>query len=319
MNSSPFPPTAPLRGIVAPLITPLIDRDALDAAGLERLVEHVLGGGVQGLFILGTTGEGPSLGHRVRCEMIDQVCDQVQGRVPVLVGITDTSFVESVNLAEYAADAGASAVVFAPPCYFPIDQDALARHVEQLAPELPLRLLLYDIPNHANVGFELATIRRLLELPSVIGVKDSSADMVRFHRLRKLVDQRPDWTLLVGPEELLAEAVLSGADGGVSGGSNLAPRLYVDLLEAARRRDLSRVARLHARVMQISERIYASTGHPAGVIAGLKGALACLGLIEDVLVEPLPPLEEAQRAAIRRALMELDMLDRRRVGISAFD
>src|SRR6185369_5334544 len=97
----------PLTGIIPPMVTPLRSRDELDVAGLEKLVEHILGGGVNGLFILGTTGEGPSLSYRLRRELIERVCKQVNHRVPVLVGITDTSFVESVNLARGAAESGA--------------------------------------------------------------------------------------------------------------------------------------------------------------------------------------------------------------------
>ncbi len=103
----------PLTGIVPPMITPLLDRDTLDRAGLEKLIEHILAGGVSGLFILGTTGEGPSLSYRLRRELVQSVCAQVRQRVPVLVGITDTAFVESAGVARVAADAGADAVVLA--------------------------------------------------------------------------------------------------------------------------------------------------------------------------------------------------------------
>src|SRR5512135_1877052 len=109
----------PLTGIIPPMITPLRDRDELDVAGLEPLLEHILSGGVAGLFILGTTGEGPSLAYRLRQQLIECVAECVAGRVPLLVGITDTAFDESVALAEFAADAGAQAVVLAAPCYYP--------------------------------------------------------------------------------------------------------------------------------------------------------------------------------------------------------
>ncbi len=112
-NSNVLP--SPLRGIIPPMVTPLLDRDTLDVAGLERLIEHILSGGVHGLFILGTTGEAPSLSYRLRYELIERVCRQVKGRVPVLVGITDTCFTESLNTANKARDAGAQAVVLAPP------------------------------------------------------------------------------------------------------------------------------------------------------------------------------------------------------------
>src|ERR1700744_3160250 len=99
----------PLNGIVPPMVTPLRDRDVLDVDGLERLIEHILAGGGSGLFILGTTGEGPSLSYRLRTELIDRVCHQVRERVPVLVGITDTAFMESMHVAPAAANAGPAA------------------------------------------------------------------------------------------------------------------------------------------------------------------------------------------------------------------
>src|SRR3954465_14755813 len=106
-----------LRGVVPPMVTPLRERDKLDHAGLERLIEHILAGGVHGLFVLGTTGEAPNLGYRLRRELIERTCKLVRGRVPVLVGVTDTAFVESVGLAQHSADCGADAVVLAPPYY----------------------------------------------------------------------------------------------------------------------------------------------------------------------------------------------------------
>src|SRR5262245_51773943 len=116
---------APLAGIFPPIVTPLRDRDTLDVDALERLIEHVLGGGVDGLFLLGSTGEGPGLSHRLRMDVVERGCRVVAGRVPVLVGVTDTSFAESLRLASCAAAAGAQAVVLAPPSYFPASQEEL--------------------------------------------------------------------------------------------------------------------------------------------------------------------------------------------------
>src|SRR5438067_11401603 len=111
-----------LQGIIPPLITPLKGWDELDLAGLERLVEHVIAGGVQGVFILGTTGEGPGLSYRLRRELIERVCRQARERVPILVGITDTSYVEALGLACHAAYCGAQAVVASAPYYMPPGQ-----------------------------------------------------------------------------------------------------------------------------------------------------------------------------------------------------
>jgi dihydrodipicolinate synthase/N-acetylneuraminate lyase len=304
----------PLHGIIPPMVTPLSDRDTLDLAGLERLIEHILAGGVQGLFILGTTGEGPSLSYRLRCQLIDRVCEQVAERVPILVSISDTSLVESLNLAEYAADAGAQAVVLAPPYYFPAGQAELLKYVEHIASELPLPVFLYNLPSHTKLCFEPETLRRLIEIPNITGLKDSSGDMIYFHQVWRLAEERADWTLLIGPEELLAEAVLLGAHGGVPGGANLCPRLYVDLYQAASRGQLARVRQLHARVMQIHRRVYCVAGDratgapPQGarlqVVPGLKCALRCLGICDDFLAPPLQRLDDGQRRLIQEHLAD---------------
>jgi 4-hydroxy-tetrahydrodipicolinate synthase len=275
---------------------------------VEYVVEHILSGGPKGLFILGTTGEGPSLSYRLRRELIDRVVGQVAGRVPVLVGITDTAFVESVALADHAAEAGAQAVVLAPPPYFPSRQHDLLRYVEQIVEAVALPVFLYNMPSHTKLVFEPETVRRLMDIPQIVGLKDSSADMGYFRRIQQLRVARPDFALLIGPEELLAEALLQNADGGVCGGANLCCRLYVDLYNAANLGDLDRLAELHARVIQISEAIYTVDPYGQGVIKGLKCALSWLGICRDLCVEPLQRHGEAERELIRRRLRELALL-----------
>jgi 4-hydroxy-tetrahydrodipicolinate synthase len=287
------------------MITPLLDRDTLDVEGLERLVEHLLAGGVHGLFILGTTGEAPSLSYCLRHELVNRVCRQVASRVPVLVGVTDTSFVESVNLATHAATAGAQAVVLSAPYYFPAGQPELLEYIEDIAGELPLPMFLYNMPSHTKLTFEPDTVRRALEISNIVGMKDSSAQMIYFHKLRALCAQRPDFSLLVGPEELLGESVLLGAHGGVCGGANLFPRLYVELYEAASKAQLDRIATLHARVMHLGTTIYSVGQHRSAFIKGLKCALSCLGICDDFMAEPFQRFQAREREQVQKYLAEL--------------
>ncbi len=287
------------------MITPLTDRDSLDVAGLERLVEHLIEGGVHGLFILGTTGEAPSLSYRLRHELIEQTCKQVAGRLPVLVGITDTSFVESINLANVAAKAGAAAVVLSAPYYFPAGQPELLEYVEDIVAELPLPVFLYNMPSHTKLTFEPETLRRAIAIPKIVGLKDSSAQMIYFHRVKQLAASRPDFSLLVGPEELLAESVLAGAHGGVNGGANLFPRLYVNLYEAASTAQLDRITTLHAQVMRLGETIYSVGRHRSAFIKGLKCGLSCLGVCDDFMAEPFQRFRVSQRDLVQRYLNEL--------------
>ncbi len=303
MTATPF--ARPLRGIVPPMITPLRGRDELDAAGLERLIEHILAGGVSGLFILGTTGEGPSLGYRLRKDLIQRTCRQVGQRVPVLVGITDTAFAESVNVARWAADAGAHAVVAAPPYYLPEGQPELQEYLDHLLPEMPLPLFLYNMPALTKVSYELSTVRRAMDDPRIIGLKDSSGNMIYFHQAAGLLRHRPDWTLLIGPEEMLADAVFAGGHGGVNGGANAFPRLYVDLFHAAASGDLPRVRELHARVMRISDSLYHVGRHPSAIIKGIKCALSLLDVCDDFMAEPFHRFREPERERVRDFLKKI--------------
>jgi len=295
----------PLTGIIPPMITPLSGRDELDLAGLERLVERLLDGGVSGLFILGTTGEGPSLSYRLRRELVERVCRQVNRRVPVLVGITDTAFVESVNVARHAADVGASAVVAAPPYYLPEAQPELQEYLDHLVPELPLPLFLYNMPALTKVSFELETVRHALDVPRIVGLKDSSGNLDYFKQAAGLLKHRPDWTLLIGPEEMLLESIALGGLGGVSGGANLFPRLYVKLFEAARAGEVARAQDLQAQVLRISSSLYRIGRHSSSIIKGIKCALACLGVCDDFMAEPFHRFRAGERELVEHRLAQI--------------
>jgi 4-hydroxy-tetrahydrodipicolinate synthase len=296
-----------LKGIVPPMVTPLIDIDTLDVAGMERLIEHIIAGGVSGLFILGTTGEFSSLSYRLRHEMIDRVCKQVAGRIPVLVGITDTSLIESINLAKKAADAGAAAVVSAPPYYYATGQPELIEFYQHLAPKLPLPLYLYNMPVHTKVMIDPNTVRKLSEIPNIVGLKDSSANAVYFRLVQYAMREKSDFELFMGPEEITAEAVMLGASGGVNGGANMFPKLYVDMYNAAVAKDFARLIPLQEKILQISASIYTVGRFGSSYLKGLKCSLNLLGLCSDYLADPFHHFETEERNKVRKSLEALDM------------
>ena len=296
---------APLSGIIPPLVTPLLDDDVLDVEGLNRLIEHLIAGGVHALFVLGTTGEAQSLSYKLRVEMIKNTCRITKGRLPVLVCISDTSIVESVNLARIAADNGADAVVSAPPYYFAAGQPELIEFYENLTPQLPLPLFLYNMPTHTKVNFAPATIQRIAEDPRVIGFKDSSANAVYFQSVMYAMKERQDFSMLVGPEEIMAESVLLGAHGGVNGGANIFPELYVELYNAAKNTNLEELKRLQEKIMQISATIYTVGQHGSSYLKGLKCALNLLGICSDYVAAPFHKFEQREREKIWKALQKL--------------
>lgn len=298
-------PSLRLHGIVPPLVTPLRAQDELDVGGLERLVEHVLGGGVHGLFILGTTGEAPSLSYRLRRELIERVCRLVAGRAAVVVGITDTAFTESVALAGVAADAGAAAAVLATPYYFPAGQTELTGYIERIAAALPLPLVLYNMPSLTKVWFEIETLQRLAAIGKIIAIKDSSGDLDYFSRLIELKRLRPDWSVMMGPEALLGEALRRGGDGGVCGGANLLPRLFVDTYAAFCRGDGQQMESLEQQIAALQP-IYDIGKYASRHIKATKCGLSLMGLCDDFMAEPFHrfhPPQRQQVAAILRTLV----------------
>lgn len=284
------------------MVTPLCGQDDIDRDGLEKLIEHLIAGGVHGLFILGTTGEAPALSYRLRYDLVGQVCKQVRKRVPIYVGITDTAFTESVKLSRFSCEQGVDALVVAPPYYLPVGQAELIEYFKHLVSELPLPLVLYNMPGCTKVMIEPDTVLRAADMPGIIGLKDSSANMLYFNKVKQMLADRPDFKILIGPEELLAEALGLGADGGVSGGANMFPRLYVDLYDAAVAGRTDDVKILHDIILKISMTIY-STGHySSNVVKGIKCVLSLMGICDDFMAEPFHRFRAAERAIIQKHL-----------------
>jgi 4-hydroxy-tetrahydrodipicolinate synthase len=299
--SSTFKPAG---GIVPPIVTPLSGRDTLDVDGLECLLEHLVAGGVHGIFVLGTTGEGPSLGHRLQREMVETTARLLDGRLPLYVCITDTAFAESVILSEAAADAGASALVLATPYYFPAGQRELTDYIEHLVPELPLPLMLYNMPTLTKVWFEIDTLRRLTDHENIIGVKDSSGDLDYYGKLLGLKDERPDWSFFMGPEHLMMESVRMGGDGGVNGGANIFPELFVNAFDAARNEDAEISDSLQKEIDALQE-IYDIGKYASRHIKATKCALSLLDICDDFMAEPFHRFKAPERARVEAILNKL--------------
>jgi len=298
---------APLTGIIPPLVTPLLDNDTLDIEGLERLIEHTISGGVHGLFILGTTGEFASLSYKLRKKLIERTCQLVNGRVPVLVGITDSAFTESLNLAKIAANLGADAVVLAPPYYFASGQSELLEYLQRIMVQMPLPLFIYNMPIHTKVVFEPETVKAAANIPGIVGMKDSSSNLAYFKQVQYMLKDHKDFTFMVGPEEFMAEFVLTGGHGGVNGGANMFPGLYVDLYQAARNRDFEKINTLQQKVMQISTTIYNVGNFGSSYLKGLKCALSIMGICSDFMAEPFHRFNEPERKKIEIALNALGL------------
>jgi len=298
----------PLQGIIPPIVTPLISDTELDVQGLKNLIDHLLAGGVHGIFLLGTTGEGPNLNYELRKEFIEKSCSFINKKVPVLVGITDTSIAGSLEIADVAANAGADAVVIAPPYYVPISQPEMIEYLEYLVPKLPLPFMMYNMPSCTKMHMSLNTIKRAKEL-GAIGIKDSSGDQGYFYSLIEEFKESPEFSLIVGTEIFLPETIMNGGHGAVAGGANMFPKLFVDLYEAAKNNDLETIAVLRGKLFKIDKKIYSVGKHTSRYIKTIKCALSEMGICDDFVAQPFRKFDQLEKSQIQQNLKELDFIE----------
>ena len=281
-------------------------RRELDVAGLEKLVEHMISGGIHGLFVLGTTGEAPALSYRLRRELVEKTCKLVNGRIPVVVGVIDTSRTEMLAMAKVAADAGAESLVIAPPYYFPLSQNDLVRCIKSFAAKSPLPIYLYNLPNPNHVRYTLTSLKICGDVPNVIGFKDSSGNFEFLEAALEHFRQRPDFAIFVGPEGLLAKGLAAGIHGGISGGANAFPRLYVSLYDAFVDGRMDDVRLLQAQVDLFIREVY-SIGEPeSGLLRGLKCCLSLLNICESRLCWPYVSADSRERERVERSICQLE-------------
>ena len=295
----------PLKGIIPPMITPMTSYEKLDDHGISNLIEHLISGGVHGLFILGTNGEAPSLSYDMRKELIRKTCAQVNGRIPVLVGITDTSIAGSIELSEYSASVGADAVVVAPPYYFPVSQAEMADYFEALVPKLVLPFVIYNMPSHTKVHLSLETVNLAREMGS-LGIKDSSGDIFYLYTLLDKFKDSPDFSIITGTELFIPETIMNGGHGAVAGGANIFPKLFVQLYDASIKKDLEAIAGLRSKVMSLYNSIYNVGKYTSRITKGTKCALSVMGICDDYMAPPLHRFNPAEREQIENILNEFN-------------
>jgi len=294
----------PLKGIIPPMITPLKSNDELDKQGVVNLIEHIISGGVHGLFLLGTNGEGPSLSNRIKKEFLKLSCEIVKGRIPVLVGVTDSSFTGAIEMAEYSKSVGADSVVVAPPFYFPATEAEMINYVEKFAAATPLPFVLYNMPMHTKINLTIPTIRRAQEL-GCLGVKDSSGDMANLYMLIDAFKDDQNFAVFAGTELYLPDAVMGGAHGAVAGGANVFPKLFVDLYDAALKKDHEKITYLRDQIIWLCNTMYIVSPSAARITISFKTALSIMGICSDEMALPLMKLEGSDRQKISNYLDEM--------------
>jgi dihydrodipicolinate synthase/N-acetylneuraminate lyase len=274
-----------LKGTVVPLVTPLSTPYKLDVDGLARMIDYVVDGDMSAIFVLGSTGEGPALPWVLRREMVKRSVEFVSKRIPLLVNVSSDSAGESVKFAMFSESSGADAVVASPPCYLPNSDDELFEFYRTMARSVSIPVYVYNMPELTKVFIGLEVLKRILELPNIGGIKDSSGNFDFFTRLLELFRGCDALSIFMGPDTLTRKALEMGADGGVNAGANLRPEFYSGLYKAVLNGDCAQAFSYEESILLLQE-IYKVRPGSVGVIRGLKRMLSEKGLIRNVLSFP---------------------------------
>src|SRR5947208_1082509 len=228
-----------LSGIFTPHVIPLDARGQINEGELRRYVDWLITGGVHGLYPNGSTGEFTRYTVEERRRIIQIVCDQCAGRVPVLAGAAEANVKETIAACELYHSYGARAVAIVSPFYYRLSPESVYAYFREIALNTPIDVTLYNIPMFAS-PIDVPTLRRLSEFDRIIGIKDSSGDVAVMGRMINAVrPQRPDFVFLTGWEAVLVPMLIMGADGGTNATSGIVPELTRRLFDLTKSGNLA--------------------------------------------------------------------------------
>ncbi|MCY4669291.1 MAG: dihydrodipicolinate synthase family protein [Rhodococcus sp.] len=305
--------TTTFSGIVPPIVTPLTLEGEVDTTSLERLLSLQIEAGVDGLFVLGSSGEVGYLTDAQRAQVVQTAIGHVGGQVPVLVGVNDMTTNRVIAVAEQAREAGADAIVATAPFYAITDAAETATHFRSIHAAVDLPLFAYDVPVRVHSKLSPAMLVELGREGVIAGVKDSSGDDVSFRMLLRQSAGLENFAVFTRHEVVVDGCLLMGASGAVPGLANVDPHGYVRLWRAAQAGDWAAAKAEQDRLTDLFSIVEAPTpGRVSAGAAGLgafKTALALRGVITgNTMCAPMLSLDESETATIKVVLEQAGLL-----------
>ncbi|MCK2088106.1 4-hydroxy-tetrahydrodipicolinate synthase [Thauera aromatica] len=284
-----------ITGSLVAIVTPMQDDGSLDFPRLRSLIDWHIAEGTDGIVVVGTTGESPTVDVDEHCELIRSAVDHVGGRVPVIAGTGANSTAEAVELARFAREAGASAHLSVVPYYNKPSQEGLYRHFRTIAEAVELPLILYNVPGRTVADLANDTALRLAEIPNIVGIKDATGNL---DRACDLVERAPAGFALYSGDDMTSAAFLMlGGHGVISVTANVAPRAMHALCAAAAAGDMLALRQTNAALTGLHRDLFCEA-NPIPV----KWAVARMGLVGDGIRLPLTPLSEVHHARVLKAM-----------------
>lgn len=288
----------PFKGIIAYPITPFHSQEKVDLPLFRQQVERLVSSGVHGIAPLGSTGVLPYLTDDEKEAVTEAALEQTAGRVPTLVGVSNLTTDKTIYHAQFAEKAGASAVMIIPMSYWKLTDDEIVSHYDKVASGISIPIMAYNNPATGGVDMSPALLKRLLEIPNVTMIKESTGDVQRMHYLRKELGE--DVAFYNGSNPLALAAFAAGATGWCTAAANLIPELNIALYHAIQQNDLNTARDLFYQQTELLQFIVAK-GLPRAIKAGLN----LLGENGGHLRSPLKPLTAEETAALESILQNL--------------
>jgi len=288
------------KGIIAYPITPFNQQEQIDVPLFKRLTERMILAGVHAIAPLGSTGVMPYLSDEEKEALTEATIQQVAGRVPVLTGVSNLTTERTIYHAKFAEKAGSDAVMILPMSYWKLSDQEIFEHYEAVAAAISIPIMAYNNPATGGVDMSPSLLKRLLEIPNVTMIKESSGDLQRMHTLRK--ELGADLPFFNGSNPLALGAFTAGASGWCTAASNLIPELNIALYEAILRNDLKRAQELFYQQSALLKFLLAK-GLPRAIKAGLE----LLGEDAGQLRAPLKPLSTAEIEELKGLLQGCEL------------
>lgn len=286
-----------ITGSIVAIVTPMHEDGSLDFPRLRSLIDWHIAEGTDGIVIVGTTGESPTVAVDEHCELIRASVEHAAGRIPVIAGTGANSTAEAVELARFAQQAGAVAHLSVVPYYNRPTQEGLYRHFRTIAEAVELPLILYNVPGRTVADLANDTTLRLAEIPNIIGVKDATGSI---DRNCDLIERAPDgFALYSGDDMTVAAFMLLGGHGTISVTANVAPRAMHEMCAAALAGDALKTRAINASLLGLHRHLFCEA-NPIPV----KWAVARMGLMGDGIRLPLTPLSESCHDRVRQAMRQ---------------
>lgn len=288
----------PFKGIIAYPITPFDDKEKIDIPLFKHLVERLILSGSHGIAPLGSTGVMPYLSDEEKEAVTEATIQQVKGRIPTLVGVSNLTTERTVHHAKFAEQAGADAVMIIPMSYWKLTDDEIVAHYDAVAQKISIPIMAYNNPATSGVDMSPHLLKRLLEIPNVTMIKESTGDIQRMHFLRKELGE--DVAFYNGSNPLALAAFTAGAKGWCTAAPNLIPELTSDLYTAVEEGNLQKAKQVFYKQFDLLKFIV-NKGLPRAVKAGLN----ILGEEGGNLRSPLKPLTPQEVEELKNIIKSL--------------